>query len=177
MSGFFYPTLDPATIQALSVIQSLVAEHPDYFQSPDCPYGLETENLLAKWFKRKVVLPDGSEAPNVPDPNAPPEAMFEGLREEITSAYLHLKLAKNDTHQDKVAYAKTAVALLEKLVKMEAMVVNIEMIGKFQTAVISFVEDVCTPEQVKQFMARVKEYIAPDVEHIDDISKIKEITE
>ena len=84
--------------------------------------------------------------------------MFEGLREEVKQAYLHLKSAKNDTGQDKVAYAKAAVALLEKLVKMEALITNVEMVGNFQRAMIDILDEVCSPSQRTEVMRRVQSY-------------------
>lgn len=158
--SFFYPPLDEPTIQSLSVIKTLIEENPEYFQ--ESPYSADTDALLAQWFGRKSYTPHVPSPAPVEDPDAPPPPMFEGLRKEIESAYLHLKSAKNDKHQDKLAYSKTAVQLLEKLVKMESIVINTELVGHFQRAVMDIMEEVCTENQRKEVMKRLAELVTPD---------------
>lgn len=179
--SFFYPPLDPATIQALDVIRTLIAESPDYFV--DSPYSSETETLLAKWFKP---VPVPVQAPvAAPEPAAevdehgnPVELqIWEGLREEIKQAYLHLKKAKNEKNQDKVAWAKNAVNLLEKLVKLDGQATNIEMVGNFQREVIAILEEICTPEQREKIAARVEQLISPNIENISEVLRDDETPE
>lgn len=168
--SFYYPPLDSATLKALEVIQALVADDPTgYFA--ESPYGSETDSQLAKWFKpppppRNVgVLPPVEDIdPETGEPVEP--QIWEGLREEIKQAYLHLKGAKKDKHQDKVAWAKNAVNLLEKLVKMDAQAVNIEMVGNFQREVIDILEQVCTPAQRDQIALRIQDMTSPNIEKL-----------
>lgn len=179
--SFFYPPLDPATIQALDVIRSLIAESPDYFD--ESPYSSETDTLLAKWFRPLPKLPQAqpvvvAAVPEVDDQGHPVETMiFEGLREEIKQAYLHLKSAKNDKNQDKVAWAKNAVNLLEKLVKLDGQATNIEMVGNFQREIIAILEEICTPEQREKIAGRVEQMISPNINNISEILRDDEISE
>lgn len=167
--SFFYPPLDEPTIRALGVVKTLIAENPTYFQ--ESPYSAEVEQALAQWFRPQAVTASTGSAvlPEDPDEEEAPESMFEGLREEIRAAYVHLKSAKNDQHQDKLAYAKTSVGLLEKLVKMEAAVVNIEMVGNFQREILHIMETISTPEQRTKIMARLRNLVAPDLQEISTI--------
>lgn len=179
--SFFYPPLDTATIQALDVIRSLIAESPEYFD--ESPYSSDTNSLLAKWFKPLPKLAASPTAPEAPMPevdahgNPVEMQIWEGLREEIKQAYLHLKSAKNDKHQDKVAWAKNAVNLMEKLVKLDGQATNIEMVGNFQREVLAIMEEVCTEDQRQKIAARVEQLISPNIENISEILRDDEITE
>lgn len=178
MTDFYYPPLDEQTLQSLDVVKELIESHRTYFNHSI--YTPTTNRLLNKWwgYKEPVVetvqekrgpgrpkksdpyLADSSEVtPPVEELELP---VFEGLREELVQAFRLLKSARDLKHTDRVDYAKQSVALLEKIVKLDAAVKNVELVGQFQSTVLQILEEVCSQEQRAQFMAKLRIYLDVD---------------
>lgn len=170
----YYPPLDTATVRALEIVQTMYREDPEYLAKG--PYSSEVIMVLAN-LMRPTIVPVASHSPSAardeeveaidPETGKPVEVqVFEGLRQEIKLAYLHLKAAKNDPKQDKVAWAKNAINLLEKLVKLDAQSTNIEMVGNFQREIINILEEVCDERQIAKVMERIDTFITPNADSV-----------
>lgn len=191
MTGFYYPPLDSGTLQSLDVVRELMEQHRDYFE--ESPYPSTTEKLLRKWFPPMVSPLIGAEplkrGPGRPRKDAepagylddshvtaPPEEpkelpVFEGLRAELEDAHRILKSVRHLKGTDLMDYAKQSVSLLEKMVKLQGAIKNIELVGQFQSTVLMILDEVCTPEQQSQFMAKLQAYLDVDEMKVADAVK------
>lgn len=148
MADFFYPTIDATTVKNLLVMRQLVEEHPAYFLESPYPTSVESDiNLLFKHTRKAIVAPSPPDAPEEIDVEA-----------ELRVLYTGLKNAKpNMDDSDQMGYYRTSTALLEKLLGLQEKARNIKAMSDHHRTVLNFIEEVCSPTQVEEFLKRLKE--------------------
>lgn len=147
MSAFFYPPLDPDTLKNLLIVHQLVSEHPSYFL--ESSYSGEVEANILKLFKhtkQALVIPDTASTEEI------------DVEAELQVLYTGLKNAKpNMDDSDQMSYYRTSTALLEKLLGLQEKARNIKAMSDHHRTVLDFIEEVCSPTQVTEFLKRLKE--------------------
>lgn len=148
MADFFYPQIDGPTVKNLIIMRQLVGEHPSYFLESSYPMQVEADiQTLFKQTRREVVVAPTAE--NVEDID---------VEAELKSLYTGLKNAKpNMDDSDQMSYYRTSTALLEKLLGLQEKARNIKAMSDHHRTVLNFMEEVCSPTQVEEFMKRLKE--------------------
>jgi hypothetical protein len=147
MADFFYPELDPPTVKHLLIVRQLISEHPAYLL--DAPYTLDTETDLLALFKMTRNA--------APLPTAAAEDDID-VEAELRTLYKGLQTAKpNFNDPDQMGYYRTATALLERLLALQSTARNIKTMSEHHTMVLDFIEEICSPTQVEEFLKRLKE--------------------
>jgi len=148
LADFFYPNLDAPTVKNLLVVKQLVDEHPSYFLESPYPQALEADLLrLFKYTRHTVTMPRDVQTEEDLD-----------VETELVTLFRNLKLAKpNATDGDQMAYYRTATALMERLLNLQDKAKNIKTMGEHHDLVLRFMEEICSPTQVEEFMSRLKE--------------------
>lgn len=148
MAEFFYPPLDAPTVKNLLIVKQLVDEHPSYFLESPYPQTLEADLLrLFKYTRHTVTEPRA----NVSDEELDVES-------ELVTLFRSLKVAKPAaTDADQMAYYRTATALMERLLNLQDKAKNMKTMGEHHDMVLRFMEEICSPTQVEEFMSRLKE--------------------
>lgn len=148
MADFFYPNIDAATVKNLLIVRQLVEEHPSYFLESPYPQDLEADLLkLFKYTRHTVTAPREDPAQ---DGNLDVET-------ELVTLFRNLKLAKpNANDGDQMAYYRTATALMERLLNLQDKAKNLKTMGEHHDMVLRFMEEICSPTQVQEFMSRLE---------------------
>jgi hypothetical protein len=146
----YYPPLDTKTIKSLPIVRELAAEHASYFLS--APYPMEVQTILQDLFKKKEVIAE--ERPENDDRDN-----WEFLYEESKHLYLSLKGASagNLETSDKMAYFRTATALLEKLLSMQERSNNLKQVSDFYALVLEIMESELSGDQRTRVMQRLSD--------------------
>jgi len=146
VAQFFYPPLDPATVKSLLVVRQLVEEHASYFLESPYPQTVEQDLLtLFKKTQKAMVVQEVSQ-----------EEIDMEL--ELKGLYTSLKNAKpGATDSDQMAYFRTATALMERLLGLQEKARNMKAMGEHHAMVLNFLEEVCSPTQIEEFLARLKD--------------------
>ena len=80
------------------------------------------------------------------------------VESELIVLFRSLKQAKpNATDGDQMAYYRTATALMERLLNLQDKAKNIKTMGEHHDLVLRFMEEICSPTQVEEFMTRLKD--------------------
>ena len=152
MSAFFYPPVDPDTLKNLLIVHQLVSEHPSYFL--ESSYSGEVEANILKLFKHTKKPMAAAPSSSTPSEEIDVEA-------ELQVLYTGLKNAKpNMDDSDQMSYYRTSTALLEKLLGLQEKARNIKAMSDHHRTVLDFIEEVCSPTQVTEFLKRLKESTA-----------------
>jgi hypothetical protein len=148
LADFFYPTLDAPTVKNLLIVKQLVDEHPSYFLESPYPQALEADLLkLFKYTRHTVTQPRDT----VDDEDLDVET-------ELVNLFRNLKVAKPAANDpDQMAYYRTATALMERLLNLQDKAKNIKTMGEHHNMVLRFMEEICSPTQVEEFLSRLKE--------------------
>lgn len=156
----FYPNLPEAVILQLKVVLLQMQEHPDYLNG-NAPYSDEVVDFLKEMAGRR-------EPANVP-------AKFDGevdrldyVEQEIVTVLADLSslvasLGQAD-HSEKLQVAKARAGLVEKLVTARERVWTMKEAAEFQGRVISFLEEICSKDQVQELKARLKDLRSVEIE-------------
>lgn len=146
--SFFYPPLDAQTVKNLLIVRQLVAEHAGYFLESPYPQAVEADlTTLFKLTQRAPVLPVTAAAAQEIDV----EAELRTLYTEMRAA----KPAQNDP--DQLGYFRVSTSLMEKLLTLQEKAKNIKTMGEHHTMVLDFLQEICSPTQVEEFIKRLKE--------------------
>lgn len=147
MAAFFYPELDHKTIKNLLIVRQLVDDHSSYFL--ESPYSQAVEAdllLLLKHTKRPT---------HVSDPTAGDEI---DLSVELNSLYREMKTAKpNASDPDQLGYFRVSTSLMEKILSMQEKVRNMKAMSDHHTLVMDFLQEICSPTQIEEFINRLEE--------------------
>lgn len=145
----FYPTIKDETILMLNVVVQNIEKDPNYLNNPDCPYS----DVIKKFFLRGATSV------------AAPVDMFAGEDELIVIDSQIAKIINDleafsttltkDDVSEKLAYFKTKTTLFEKLIGMRERTNTLKEINEFRAAILGFMNEVCTKDQVTELMHRL----------------------
>lgn len=149
MADRFYPTIRDDQVLILNVVVQNLEKDPGYLDHPECPYSEQV-----KQFFRKRSVP------------ATVEDLFSGdedreivLDRQVEKLINDLEAFANQLgnadHSEKLQYFKTKTVLVEKLISMRERVFNLKELNEFRGAVIQFLDEVCTKDQITDFMKRI----------------------
>lgn len=144
----FYPTIKDETVLMLNVVVQNVEKNPSYLTSPECPYS----DVIKKFFQRTGV-------------EAPPVDIFAG-EDELQVIDTQIFKIINDLESfgqalgtedvtEKLAYFKTKTVLFEKLISMRERAFSLKELNEFRSAILGFMNEVCTKDQVTDLMHRL----------------------
>lgn len=144
----FYPTIKDETILMLNVVVQNIEKDPSYLTNPDCPYS----DVVKKFFQRTST------------PVAPVD-MFAGedellvidtqIAKILNDLEAFSKELSSDDVTEKLAYFKTKTVLFEKLISMRERTNTLKEINEFRSAILGFMNEVCTKDQVTDLMHRL----------------------
>ena len=148
---YFYPALnEPALRQVIQLYET----HPDYFDSPDCPYG----QFIKDFFKANSAASDF-------DSHSDVAVKFDekGLQNEIEALYADLKkygrdAQTSDNAADKNTFFRLSVGLLEKIIEVKKNLHYIQSINQFIEEVLSSMQEILNPDQRNEFMDRIRPF-------------------
>lgn len=153
----FYPVLSDKARADLEMIGQMLAHHPDYLSSPDCPYPASIRGLF-------VVLdrPEGEAAAAAAAADELNLDTEVDLLLETTRLFNGLMAAKDsftsNDHSEKMAYFRTSTSLLDKLVGLKERAQNVRQVSRFYTAVLDVMEQVLEPGQISLVREKLKEF-------------------
>ena len=141
----FYPTLKDEQILLLNVIVQSLKKDPNYLNAPECPYS----ETIKSFFRNQqgpvevIDLFDGEDQILILD------KQIEKLLNDLEAFAGTLMDAD---HSEKLQYFKTKTVLIERLIAMKERIVNLKELNDFRGAVIQLLDEVCTKDQITQFM-------------------------
>lgn len=146
MPSFFYPEIDAKTVKNLLILRQLVSDHPAYFLDSPYPVSMETDiQALLKYTQRATVM-------------ATEEDAEIDMEVELKTLFRDLKKVKPaDNDPDQMAYYRTSTALMERLLSLQSTAKNIKTMGEHHATVLNFIEEVCSPTQLEEFLKRLKD--------------------
>lgn len=149
----FYPTISDDSIATLKLAQSfLTKEGPEWLNKKECPYG-----ELVKTFLRDS-MGVGEVVDLFENADDEPEVLDRQIQKVLNKMdAMENQLASLEPNE-KLAFFKTRTALLEKLITLREKVTNLREMSEFKGTVVKGLEDICTREQILQFMERIKGY-------------------
>lgn len=145
----FYPTIRDEQVMTLTVVVQSLEQDPGYLDHPDCTYSEPVKAFFRKFMSSG---------------DAPPD-LFEGeddllvidkqVQAVINDLERFSKTLGNADHSEKLQYFKTKTVLLEKLVTMKERVLNLKEINEFRSTLLSFMDELCTKDQITEMMRRL----------------------
>ncbi len=151
---FYYPTLDPKTMQNIAIVQKLAMEHPSYWL--EAPYSGDIQRQLEGLFKSKKTG-SANDAPPV-DIEHDDRDNWEFLFEESKTLYRNLKGAQpsGDEPTAQMGYFRTATSLLEKLLSMSERANNLKQVSDFYQLVMDIMESTLSANQRTEVMEKLQ---------------------
>ena len=148
MAEAYYP---PSPVVVLRVIRDSVKSNPHYLD--DSPYTDEELDFL-----KDVLLGDGKTDTQYLSQSGD---LWKDLITETSNIYNSLRqlgdtLKNTKDVKDRMAYFRTATALLDKIIGMRERAHGIRDISIFQAAVMEVIEDVLTADQRIKVMSDLK---------------------
>lgn len=141
----FYPTIDPVALTALRTIRKLASQDPGYLTDPECPYAPEDLFFVTSY----------------PETNTPASEEIGDLDTEVDALFRYVKGLKpatvSEANKESLDWARIASSLMEKLIGLRERAAKVKDVVKFQDTVMSFLEDICSPEQRTRFMDMVEQ--------------------
>jgi hypothetical protein len=160
MTESYYPEMPAPSLAAIRLIQKKLSEDPSYLSSPDCPYPEEFCDIFATPAVRAA--PAGEEQRPAPpavvgDKWAKLELESQELFDELKNYGDTLKDVEGGVDStEKMAYFRTATALLEKIVSIHERAANLKNLHHFQETILGILEDLMPADKRTEFMNRIK---------------------
>ena len=146
-----YPNISPAAIPQFNAVLLQMETMPGYLDDPACPFSSDV-----KQFFRRVAGAGPALEENIFSDS---EDKLATIENQIGSLIKSLDdLAKgltNKDHAEKLSYFKTKASLIEKLVGMQKDVFSMREMAEFQAIFLTFMEDICTKDQISELMERL----------------------
>lgn len=158
----FYPDLDQRMLLPLKVFLQGMQNDPLFLDRPECPYDDDLRASLRDfWLKFRVV----TAAERVPTAAAPMvedgEAKWDSVGAALHSIYKELAdfssaIPESDV-KERMAYFRTATALLEKITSLGERTANVREVSQFKALVLQVFDQVLTPDQRTTAMELLKQ--------------------
>lgn len=144
----FYPAIKDDTILTLQLVVKSLEKDPQFLDHPDCPYSeVAKAYFLSTTVKGTVVnLFEGEDEVEVID------TQIQRVLSDLEA--MGPQMARAETNE-RLAYFKAKTTLLEKLINMKERVFNLKELSDFRSTLISAIEDLCTKDQISDFMKRL----------------------
>lgn len=146
----YYPDIDEQTLWQIEVVLNNSRDDPEYLIEGGYSGAIVTMLDRINGYRVKG---GSAEVVVAGDRWTTLEADTNKLFEDLTAAGALLNIAD---HTEKMAYFRTATSLLDKIVGIQERVQNTKAVSTFHTTVITFLEDICTPDQRTELMQRLK---------------------
>ena len=152
MENSFYPEVDHTWLLPLQVIFDNMANDPLWLERNECPYDPDVVNALRTvWMKFKikpiVVVGAGGERKSLADA----DNTWAQLTIEMTKLFDELRNFSQDIDEadvkEKMAYYRTATALLERIAGLGERANNVKSVSDFHSKVLSVFDAVLDPAQ------------------------------
>lgn len=154
----WYPSIDTKVLVPVQVIKENLDRDPSYLNRPECPYSSEVKSILRKLFEVKSV--GVSSSTFFKEGENQDEAIMREIDRIYTDALnLDAQLASTEDASEKIQLLKARSQILQKLVDLRAQMMNIRSMTEFQNTVIQFMEEVLNPDQITDFMQRIRKAI------------------
>ena len=151
----FYPVISEDAVMAINLARSYIAkEGPEWLDKRECKYSPTIKKFLTESVVTGVGVP------------AEVEDLFEGNDEpEVLDRQIQKVLNRMDAMEaqlggmepnEKLAFFKTRTALLEKLITLREKTNNLKEMSEFKATIITFLDEICTPDQITELMERLK---------------------
>ena len=153
----FYPQFDPGLLIPLHVAFDQMANDPLWLDRADCHYDEDTKNRLRDIWTLFRVTPkfDTVEALPIDDENK-----WDNLGETMHKLFKELsEYSSNiliDDVKERMAYYRTATALLEKITGLAERIANVKAVHEFTSRVLATFDEVLTPEQRTSAIIKLK---------------------
>lgn len=144
----YYPVLDE---RPLRLVSSLYEINPDFFDSEECPYSPFVKELFKGELKANDFDSHGST--EMPSDDEITRNIL-ALQDKMDDYWAEVR--NSDKSSDKNTFFRVQASLLEKIVDMKERMSNIRNANKFTTEVMSIMEQILTPDQRAEVMARLQ---------------------
>ena len=142
---------------AINLARSYIAkEGPGWLEARECKYS----PAIKKFLTENAGVTAGTAAPEEV------EDLFEGNDEpEVLDRQIQKIINRMDAMEaqlgsmepnEKLQFFKTKTALTEKLITLREKTNNLKEMTEFKAKIITFLDEICTPDQITQLMERLK---------------------
>lgn len=150
----FYPNINEGQLKLIQIVIDNMENNPEYLSDPRCPYN---EKIKA-FFEQRAAVTSVGDMFEVAD-EAPIGEYDKLLDKQIEKILNDLEnfgnsLSSSDV-SEKLQYFKTKTTLIDRLVGMRERVMNLKELNEFRGAILSFMDEVCTKDQITQLMQRL----------------------
>lgn len=156
-----YPPCTDSDVLVFRALELQLAAHPDLLDRADCPYSPDIKAVLRRALSRSTSSGSGDVAERL---EAVVELDHDDILAEITQLYRELRRDSVNSitsdPKEKAALSKTYADLLTRMVTLKERGLGVRDVAKFQSAVMSFLEQICTPAQRTDFVQILGKYIA-----------------
>ena len=153
----FYPNISEAVVLQLRVVLQHAKVDPDYVEKS--PYSSDLKDFL-----KELTGPSGVREPVVFDGEMD---RLDYVEKEIVDVMTDLsdlvKSLGNADHSEKLQVAKARAGLVEKLVAAREKIWTMRETAEFQARIVSFLDDICTKDQVQELKQRLKDLKSVEV--------------
>lgn len=159
MSKAFYPAIPEPAVLQMRVVLNQMRENPDYLDG--ATYSPEIKDFLKELNGRIGTERAPVEFNGEMDRLAYVEAEIVTVLADLADLVASLG---NAEHSEKLQVAKARAGLVEKLVAAREKVWTMKEAAEFQGRILSFLEDICTKEQVQALKLRLKDLKTVELE-------------
>ncbi len=152
MPPHFYPTIDDGTEPLLQSLFSQMMGDPSYLEK--APYSPQLIATLRKFTTAARGGPVKNIFEGVEDKTLVIDQQIEQLISDLNDFAGTLS---DKDHSEVLAYYKAKASLLEKLISMRERVHNLKEMASFQQVVHSFLDEICSKDQVSELMKRLEQ--------------------
>jgi hypothetical protein len=154
-----YPPCTDSDVLVFRALELQLVAHPDLLDRADCPYSPDIKAVLRRALSRSTS--SGAVTERL---EAVAELGHDDILAEITQLYQELRRDSVNSitsdPKEKAALSKTYADLLTRMVTLKERGLGVRDVAKFQSAVMSFLEQICTPAQRTDFVQILGKYIA-----------------
>lgn len=137
-------------------MRQLHKEHPDYFD--DAPYPEAVERYFRGWFDTPLSEDGSSGHVDARVAALTGDDKYDQLYVEVVDLYNSLRNAKpsGGDSAESMSYYRTTTGLIDKLITHQERCLGLKKIHEFHTTVLDIMENVLTPDQRNEAIARLK---------------------
>lgn len=156
-----YPPCTDSDVLVFRALELQLAAYPDLLDRADCPYSPDIKAVLRRALSRSTSTGGTGVDARL---EAVAELDHDDILAEITQLYQELRRdsvnSVTSDPKEKAALSKTYADLLTRMVTLKERGMGVRDVAKFQSAVMSFLEQICTPAQRTDFVQILGKYIA-----------------
>ena len=156
MSNNWYPDISAKSLVPLQVVKESLKTDPLYLTRDECPYSKEIVQLLKEILGGTAIKETSS---FFRDGDDDPET---AVLRELTQIYDDAMSLKDELEGvgdagEKIQLLKARTQMLQKLIDIRAQTLNLKRIADFQATVVQYMEDVLSPDQITDFLEKVRQ--------------------